>query len=229
MHWPWDGNLKSSQSHSGLQNWRQTKLNCFRELCVCWLFETKTCWTFVTTFHVQVGLCKASCVSRAVQDARWQLNSLTFALSSLIFAALNTELLPLNEAMCQSRSCRSCGAWEAMHWSWLCGLLRSYLNLSRTVHSLFMPTVSVPLKSDWSFFAWWFEKYPRVRRLMEDPFVYTMYNAQYTQLKIDIYYSRCHWGSVILVAALCQFKQSLSISLSLSRKGFVPVFLDVKM
>ena len=47
------------------------------------------------------------------------------------FAALNTELLPLNEAMRQSRSCRLCGAWEAMQ----------LLELVQDFFSSFMPTV----------------------------------------------------------------------------------------
>ena len=72
---------------------RLNHVNCFPEQCVSNKgLRTKICWTFVTTCQCvssaveEVGLCKMSCVStgRTVQDARWQLNSLTFASNKLM-------------------------------------------------------------------------------------------------------------------------------------------------
>ena len=106
------------------------------------------------------------------------------------FAALNTELLPLNEAMRQSRSCRLCGAWEAMQ----------LLELVQDFFSPFMPTVYL-LK----FFCIEFWKVSPSKECKEADGRSTMYIYIYVYRLIHryhisyIYYSRCHWGSAILL------------------------------
>ena len=57
----------------------KTKLNCFRDKN---LLDIRHDLPSVSWVVQEFSLCKASCVSTAVQDARRQLNSLTFALSS---------------------------------------------------------------------------------------------------------------------------------------------------
>ena len=129
--------------------YRLNHVNCFRELCVPKIWGKNL-------LDIRHDL---QCISWAVEEVgpgkmrdghliRWRLHQIR----SWIFVALHTELLPLDEAMCQYSSCRSCGAWEAMHWSWFCGQLRNYLNLSRTFHGLFI--VSVP---DWSWLKFFCE------------------------------------------------------------------------